>query len=260
MLCLYHRSFVNQGMLDYQTTVFLFHVDYLALSHFFRLSAKTLPLEVLHLDQAFVDFMVFLVWSDLNCPRNLILLKLASRANLLQRDQLFIDGPRPTSKRYDLIFLLSLSFSLQFGRPSFSAKPIWLSLLILDAIFLVRLIGSKCIFVLVVIAAWVNFYWKIAFVRLFMFGFGALSAVTLDDLTLKEIDEFSFLTMAYWFVLLFVLLMLPLLIVEGPSQACLNCWLLLFDPVPMAADKYLVIRSSLIQNRPNACLLTDFDL
>lgn len=68
LFCFYHRSFINQGMLDYQAAVFLFNVDYLALSHFFCLSAETLPLEILHLDQAFVDFMVLLAWSYLNCP------------------------------------------------------------------------------------------------------------------------------------------------------------------------------------------------
>lgn len=58
LLCFYHRGFVYQGMLNDQTAVFLFDADYLALSHFFCLSAETLPLEILHLDQAFVDFMV----------------------------------------------------------------------------------------------------------------------------------------------------------------------------------------------------------
>lgn len=41
-----------------------------------------------------------------------------------------------------------------------------------------------------------------------MFGLGTLSAVTLDDFALKEIDEFGLLTMVYLFILLVVLLML----------------------------------------------------
>lgn len=100
----------------------------------------------------------------------------------------------------------------------------------------------------------------IAFVRLFVFGLGTLSAVTLDDFALKEIDEFGLLTMVYLFILLIVLLMLSRLVVESPSQTCLSCWLLLFDPVLVAADEYLVIRSSLIHTWPNACFLVDFDL
>ena len=78
LLCPNHRTIFYQDILFHQAIVFLLNADYLVLPHFFCLSAETLLLELLHLNQASINLMALFALSYLYGSRNLILLKLAS--------------------------------------------------------------------------------------------------------------------------------------------------------------------------------------